>query len=84
MQWVTTTDAKGWFTAYEEAVHARLELPDHPQLAKAALRRAGKDLNGLKDGVVLARKAHELSAQSHPEGKAVESLLQDLRAGTTL
>ena len=81
VQWVTTTDATGWFSAYEEVVHARLELPEHPQLAKAALDRAGKDLDGLKDASALAQKAQELAAQSQPEGKAVESLLQDLRAG---
>ena len=81
VKWVTTTDATGWFSAYEEVVHARLELPEQPLLAKAALDRAGQDLDGLKDATTLARKAHKLAAQPQPEGKAVESLLQDLRAG---
>jgi len=81
VQWVTTTDATGWFSAYEETVHARLELPEHPKLAKAALARAGKDLDGLKNATALAGKAHTLAAQPQPELKAVESLLKDLRAG---
>jgi hypothetical protein len=81
VRWVTTTDATGWLSAYEEAVHARLELPEHPAHAKAALNRAGKDLDGIKDASALARKARELAAQPQPEAKAVESLLQDLRAG---
>ena len=83
VQWVTTTNARGWFSAYEEAAHARLELPQHPGLARAALDRAGKDLDGLKNAKTLARKAHRLAAQPQPERTAIESLLQDLRAGIT-
>ena len=81
VQWVTTTDATGWFSAYDEVVHARQQLPEQPQLARANLERAGKDLDGLKDATALAKQAHRLATQSQPTGKAVDSLLSDLRAG---
>jgi hypothetical protein len=83
VRWVTTADATGWFSAYEEAVHASLLLPENPQLARFALERVGKDLDGLQDATPLAQQAHKLAVQKWPDSDAVKSLLQELRSGIT-
>ncbi|MCW8800590.1 MAG: YfdX family protein, partial [Desulfobacter sp.] len=67
VRWVTTTDASGWLSAYEEAVNARFALPGSPQRARSALEKAADNLSSLPGAGLLAEKAHKLADEQTPK-----------------
>jgi hypothetical protein len=80
VRWITVSEAKGWLSAYETAVDARLLLPANASAARAALQRTAANLSGLPNAVLLAKDAHRLAAQSQPSIQSVEALVRGLKA----
>ncbi|MCG6862566.1 MAG: YfdX family protein [Chromatiaceae bacterium] len=81
VRWVTTTEATGWLSAYEATVNARYLLPGDAGRARSALQQAAVNLDGLPNAGLLAKEAHKLAGEVHPELESVEALIRGLRAG---
>jgi hypothetical protein len=81
VRWVTTSEASGWLSAYEDAVSARNLLPGNAAAARSALQRVAANLKGLTGAASLAKKAQKLAGEAQPAPDSVEVLLRSLRAG---
>lgn len=81
VRWVTTTDASGWLSAYDDAVDARLALPEDPAQARVHLRQAAENLQSLAGAGGLAQEARRLADQPTPDVDGVDALMRSLRAG---
>jgi hypothetical protein len=81
VRWVTTSEASGWLSAYEDAVSARNLLPGNATAARSALQRVAVNLKGVTDAAPLAKKAQKLASEAQPAPGSVEALIRGLRAG---
>ena len=81
VRWVTTSEAGGWLSAYEDAMSARNLLPGNAAAARSALQRVAVNLKGLTEAGPLAKKAQELASETKPAPDSVEALMRSLRAG---